>query len=186
MKVKYIIPKDFMGARARKAEKLWEEVKERWPHLALFVEDTVNCKHTQGQMKGATMDREERNKVEGCPRDWRLDELLRCLDSGREFIIHPEDEWDRAVRECYRIARAWDELKEIANSKNWVKSGGGIEAINYENLVKLMARISNPSPKDPLEELEEWLGRTHTSECGRIHPADILAEIRRLRERGKK
>jgi hypothetical protein len=78
-------------------------------------------------------------------------------------------------------ARAWDALLEdIKKARDRKPEEVSINTLardmSYNHLLDLMNELSPPQPKDPLEELEEWVKKRLY-----IDPGILLDEIRRLR-----
>lgn len=121
------------------------------------------------------MEPEERNRV--------MDRVLPWVDRS------PHGERAQAIRECDRLARAWDALKKktqemqaIYQKTDFTLWNRGHEAAFNTTLLQMEALLS-PAPKDPLEKLEEFI----VEGCGyQPTTCEILEEIRRLRAEGKK
>jgi hypothetical protein len=114
------------------------------------------------------MDKNERNRI--------MDEML---EPGR-FFSHDTSAsaFFQAIRECDRLARAWDELENAI-------SRGGVFTKGY--LLEELQRLLNPTPKDPLEELYQEvkrLARWPLGESELMVGVDPLLEI--IRRLGRK
>jgi hypothetical protein len=134
------------------------------------------------------MESEERNRA--------MDHLKDCWDDGVVISLKPKERMTEAIRECDHIARqaeaeewekkakAWDALETIAapGKPGFIFSSG-----DWEYLRDLMKQILSPTPKDPLEELENSLKkyRREYETAGQDALAELcdalILDVRRLR-----
>lgn len=121
------------------------------------------------------MEKDERNRI--------MDGLLAVLNDGDDGYFTSHSNQANAIRECDKLARAWDGLVERLDSAE----GKGLP---YRGtIIRWMAELLSPTTKDPLEELEEWVSGKWRNSKPAPHPVwvnvdSLLAKIRRLR--GKK
>jgi hypothetical protein len=132
------------------------------------------------------MDKDERNRI--------MDGFFNEPPEGSNaMMIRKGGQSYEAIRECDRLARAWDGLEEwlAPRPAEWASNTEFSQGMKraYEVVREHMSiLLARPAPKDPLEELEEWV--TENQETPdyppkpMVHLDDLLAEIRRLR--GKK
>ena len=100
--------------------------------------------------------------------------LLECLKSGIEhdssFKVSPNRDAVKAVQECARLARAWDELRKWARHQRCTDM--------------TCAKMDELVPPEPLDKLERFAGWLHkVAPC--LHPVDedlILDKIKELQD----
>ena len=112
-----------------------------------------------------------------------LDAVIYFMEKDGKITIF-NHETGSLLKEAIRKARAWDKLEaQLQGHENNRPSSYAWRPV----LLRKMAELLNPQPKDPLEELEKFIKRLQPVELPgvwAVYRDKVLTEIRRLR--GKK